>query len=65
MSLCYGKNLEGRKSSFHSAIAETSGSGVPSIKTLSHREAVLPFWARLRKQAAVPAGSLFLQLRYA
>ena len=33
----------GRKSSFHSAMAETSGSGVPSTKTLSHRGAVLPF----------------------
>ena len=35
--------LTGRKSSFHSAMAETSGSGVPSTKTLSHRGAVLPF----------------------
>nr|MBP3281352.1 hypothetical protein [Treponema sp.] len=29
--------------SFYQAMAETSGSGVPSTKTLSHREAVLPF----------------------
>ena len=35
--------LKGQKSSFHSAMAETSGSGVPSTKTLSHRGAVLPF----------------------
>ena len=35
--------LVGRMSSFHSAMAETSVSGVPSTKTLSHREAVLPF----------------------
>ncbi|MBR1615437.1 MAG: hypothetical protein IJ673_08130, partial [Treponema sp.] len=35
--------LKGQMSSFHSAMAETSGSGVPPTKTLSHRGAVLPF----------------------
>nr|MBP3282673.1 hypothetical protein [Treponema sp.] len=30
--------------SFYTAMAEISGSGVPTKRTLSHREAVLPFF---------------------
>ena len=58
--------LTGRMSSFHSAMAETSGSGVPSTKTLNIASDVNATAERYCRFCwRVPAGSLFLQLRYA
>ena len=50
--------MAGQMRSFHCAMAETGGSGVPVQKTLCHREAVQPFFEQGSRWEPVSATTI-------